>query len=160
MYSEHSSRQSNTYYVFRPPALQLRGSLIASAIDFCDPHADCETSIAVQDLSRASERSGLLNSSQGTPRRLVKVGSLRFRPNGSLAWIACSENQPQVFAASRQPNCVRPGRGRTWVMRKIVGSGKAEVLDTGRHIDPSSLRLSGQRLTWREAGRRKTRPLP
>ena len=29
-----------------------------------------------------------------------------------------------------------------------------------RRIDPSSLRLSGQRLTWREAGRRKTRQLP
>jgi hypothetical protein len=150
----------DTYYAFRPPALQLRGTLIASAIDFCDPNADCETSIAVEDLSRASESTGLLNSSHGTPRRLVKVGSLRFRPNGSVAWIACSENDRQVFSASRQPNCVRPGRDRIWVMRKIVGSAKAEVLDTGRRIDPSSLRLSGQRLTWREAGRPKTRQLP
>ena len=150
----------DTYYVFRAPALQLRGTLIGSAIDFCDPQADCETSIAVQDLSRASEGSGLLNGSTGAPRRLVKVGSLRFRPNGSVAWIACSENDPQVFSASRQPNCVRAGRDRIWVMRKIVGASKAEVLDTGRHIDPSSLRLSGQQLTWREAGRRRTRQLP
>ena len=149
-----------TYYTFRPPALQLRGTVIGMATDYCDEEPSCETLVTVLDLSRASEPSGVLNSSSGTPRRLVKVGSLRFRPNGSIAWIACSENDPQVFSASRQPNCVRPGRDRIWVMRKSVGSAKAEVLDTGRGIDPSSLRLAGQRLTWIKAGRPKTRQLP
>ncbi len=150
----------DTFYVFRPPALQLRGTLVGSAIDFCPPEEDCLTSIQVRDLSRPSEPSALLNGSRGTPRRLFKVGSLRFRPNGSLAWIACSENDAQVFSASRQPNCVRPGRGRTWVVRKSVGMSKAEVLDTGRRIDPSSLRLSGSRLTWKKDGRRRVRQLP
>lgn len=77
-----------------------------------------------------------------------------------MAWIACTENDPQVFSASRQPGCVRPGRGRKWVMRKRVGASRAEILDTGSQIDPSSLRLSGSRLVWKEAGRRKSRRLP
>lgn len=150
----------DTYYVFRPPALQLRGTLVASAIDFCPPEEDCLTSIAVSDLSRFGDRSALLNGSHDAPRRLFKVGSLRFRPSGSVAWIACTENDPQVFSASRQPNCVRPGRGRKWVMRKRVGSNKAEVLDTGQQIDPSSLHLAGSRLTWKKDGRRRARQLP
>lgn len=150
----------DTYYVFRPPALQLRGTLIGSAIDFCPPEEDCLTSIQVEDLSRPSDPSALLNGSRGAPRRLFKVGSLRFRPSGSIAWIACTENDTQVFSASRQPNCVRPGRGRKWVMRDGGGSTKAEVLDTGRQIDPSSLRLAGSRLTWRKDGRRRIGRLP
>jgi len=149
-----------TYYVFRPPALQLRGTLVGSAIDFCPPEEDCLTSIQVEDLSRPSDPSALLNGSRGAPRRLFRVGSLLFRPNGSVAWIACTENDTQVFSASRQPNCVRPGRGRKWVMRKRVGSNKADVLDTGRQIDPSSLRLAGSRLTWKKDGHRRARQLP
>lgn len=151
----------DTYYVFRPPALQLRGTLIGSAIDFCDMETGCKTSIAVEDLAR-TDREQLLNSHSGGPRgqRLIKVGSLRFRPSGSVAWIACTENDPQVFSASRQPNCVRPGRGRKWVMRKRIGSSKADVLDSGHQIDPSSLRLAGSRLTWKKDGDRRVRQLP
>lgn len=154
--------QVDTTYTFRPPALQLRGPMIGTATDFCDQETGCETLVTITDFSKTlSERTDVINSSAGKPRRLVKVGSLRFRPNGSMAWIACTENDPEVFSASRQPNCVRPGpRGRKWVMRKRVGASTAEVLDTGDRIDPSSLRLSGSRLVWKEAGRRKSRRLP
>lgn len=153
--------QLDTTYTFRPPAMQLRGSMIGLATDFCDQETGCETYVNVLDLSKTfTEKPTSINGSQGEPRRLVKVGSLRFRPNGSMAWIACTENDPQVFSASRQPNCVRPGRGRKWVMRKRVGSSKAEVLDSGRQIDPSSLRLAGSRLTWKKDGRRRVRQLP
>lgn len=153
--------QLDTTYTFRPPALHLRGALIGKATDFCDQETGCETLVTVLDLSKTfTDDPVAINGSVGEPKRLVKVGSLRFRPNGSIAWIACSENDPQVFSASRQPNCVRPGRGRKWVMRKSVGSSKAEVLDTGRQIDPSSLRLSGSRLTWKKDGRRRVRQLP
>ncbi len=31
------------------------------------------------------------------------------------------------------------------------------MLDTGRQIDPSSLRLAGSRLTWKKDGRRRVR---
>lgn len=153
--------QRDTYYVFRPPALQLRGTMIATAKDFCDSESGCETSIAVQDLARTG-REQLLNSHIGGPRgrRLIKVGSLRFRPSGSVAWIACIEPSPEVFVASRQPNCVRPGRGRKWVMRKRIGSSKADVLDSGHQIDPNSLRLAGSRLTWKKDGDRRVRQLP
>lgn len=151
----------DTTYTFRPPALQLRGTMIGTATDFCDQETGCETFVNVLDLSKTfTDVPVAINGSVGEPQRLVKVGSLRFRPNGSMAWIACTENDPQVFSASRQPNCVRPGKGRKWVMRKRVGSDKAEVLDTGSRIDPSSLRLSGSRLVWKEAGRRKSRQLP
>ncbi len=45
-------------------------------------------------------------------------------------------------------------------MRKSVGASKAEILDTGRQIDPSSLRLSGSRLTWKKDERRRVGGLP
>jgi hypothetical protein len=150
----------DTYYVFRPPALQLRGTAIGSATDYCGDEAGCQTIISVQDLARPSPEQ-FLNEHRGGlgGQRRVKVGSLRFRPSGSLAWIACIEPDPEVFSASRAPNCVRPGRGRKWVMRKLVGADTAEVLDSGRQIDPSSLRLSGTHLTWRH-GRRRASRLP
>jgi hypothetical protein len=44
-------------------------------------------------------------------------------------------------------------------MRKLVGADTAEVLDSGRQIDPSALRLSGTHLTWRH-GRRRASRLP
>jgi hypothetical protein len=77
-----------------------------------------------------------------------------------MAWIACTEPDPEVFSASRAPNCVRPGRGHKWVMRKLAGAATAEVLDTGRDVDPSSLRLSGTQLTWRNDDRRRASRLP
>ncbi len=154
---------------FQPPAISLAGYLLGYAIDYCDQDT-CRTAVVIEDL-RAPKRGTLIFRPAGVNSRPVKVGSLRIDGAGHVAWIICPE---PVYAngaggniyGERKPDCLRPGAkdtvltsigGQTVVMNGMptfVG-GHLSVLDRGRRIDPLSLKLRGEALSWISGHRRR-----
>ena len=145
-------------FTFLSPALSLRGATVGLAFDVCDVDG-CRTTVGVWDLSKPENdlRFGLGGADAGpgaNPDRRgdsdYKVGSLRHRPNGAIAWIECPETGSgyDVITARRGPNCVRAGSFDR-VYKLDPRTRKRKVLDRGHDVDPSSLRLSGQTLSWR-----------
>ena len=126
--------------------------------------------MVIEDL-RAPKRGTLIFRPAGVNSRPVKVGSLRIDGAGHVAWIICPE---PVYAngaggniyGERKPDCLRPGAkdtvltsigGQTVVMNGMptfVG-GHLSVLDRGRRIDPLSLKLRGEALSWISGHRRR-----
>jgi hypothetical protein len=146
-------------FTFLPPALSLRGATLGTAADVCDFSAGgngCTTSVGVWDLTKLDTDPGYIVSGADAgplPNTTYKVGSLRHRSNGDIAWIECPETTIQSeVTADRGPSCVRRGSFDR-VYKLDSRTRKRRVLDRGHDIDPSSLRLSGQTLSWR-AGRR------
>jgi hypothetical protein len=139
-------------YAFLPPALHLNRSVVGFGFDLCD--GDCRTTVTAVDLTTGAD----INAGPASASTRVKIGSLRVRSNGSVAWIACPEHQRRDLTASRRPNCVRAGSLDS-VYRRRVGSRTRELLDRGRAIDPSSLSLTGTTLSWLHNGRKHTAPL-
>jgi hypothetical protein len=135
-------------YPFLPPAIALAGPVIGYADELCDEES-CDTSVSAIDMRHPHDYRGNLNGSYGGPpgQRLVKVGSLRVTRKGSLIWIACPEKRHSRLTGSRRPNCVRAG-ARDAVYRSL-SRGELERLDRGKTIDPSSLRLTRHRASWR-----------
>ena len=74
-------------------------------------------------------------------------------PNGSVAWIGCTAPGGPSFG--RVERCRRGDHARKWVFELRAGHEERRQLDTGRSIDPASLRLSGDRLTWRHGKARR-----
>lgn len=145
-------------FAFKGPALALAGVVAGVAEQSCGQDPPCTTVVLALDVStpdlRAQRLAGHSAAARGS--KLVKVGSLRVKADGSLAWITCPERTALVYTinASRTPNCVRAG-DRDSVIALPRGATGATVLDTGRRIDPSSLRLRGSRLSWTDRGRRR-----
>ncbi len=151
-------------YVFQPPALSLAGFLVGYAVDSCDA-VSCITAVAVDNLRTGNTMLVRPAGVNGIP---VKVGSLRIDVGGHVAWIICPE---PVYAngatgniyGGRAPDCLRPG-AQDKVLKSTGGGhfgngndangmptfvgGNLSVLDRGRQIDPLSLRLRGERLSW------------
>lgn len=146
-------------FAFTPPAIAVHRTLVGSAFNFCDaadPLHGCQTKVVVDDLSKAEPASGhvFIASAGPSDRPVVKVGSLRVAGDGTLAWIACPEpaaNAESELRADRGPTCVR--RGNTDRVYVQGPSTPKRRLGIGRDIDPSSLRLSGNRVAWRAGGR-------
>jgi hypothetical protein len=151
----HSLDDGDSVFTFLPPAMSLRGVTLGTADDVCDVDG-CRTTVGVWDLSKPESDLGYDLGGAGAgpvPGGIYKVGSLRHRRNGAIAWIACPETTTteSSLRARRGPNCVRAGSFDR-VYELDSGTRKRRVLDRGHDIDPSSLRLSGQTLSWR-AGR-------
>ena len=139
-------------FAFLPPAISLTHEIVGFAVESCDEGTEtCTTDVAGIRLTDTDISTQHVQgySADPTSQQVVKVGSLRMKRNGSVAWITCPERsvQPDEVIGARHPNCVRPGdRDRVY---KLEGrAGKATLLDHGRAIDPSSLRRGGSRLSW------------
>ena len=145
-------------FAFLPPAISLDRAVVGFAIQSCDEAtASCTTDIGGIKLTDTDPETQHIQGYPADPKheRVVKVGSLRMKRNGSVGWITCPERglQPDEINAARHPNCVKPGdRDRVY---KLEGrAGKVTLLDHGRAIDPSSLRRSGSQLSWLSHGHR------
>jgi hypothetical protein len=147
-------------YPFLRPAIDLTGAVVGHAEEQCDSDF-CATSVMATDMSRPHPSQGDLNGSYGGPRphRLVKVGSLRVSPNGTLVWIACPEKAHFKVRGSRKPNCVKAGDRDSVYVRPPAGK-PFKLLDRGRTIYPSSLRLKAGQISWRHGNQRRFSPIP
>jgi hypothetical protein len=143
---------------FGPPAIGLAGTILGSSSENCGAdEAPCETDIVVDDLLGAidHDRPQLHRfANAGITRRAVKVGSLRVRQSGGVAWITCPERFRYTFTATQRPNCKRAG-AYDYVVKLDADTKRRRVLDRGRQIDPSSLRIRGNRISWRHGARRR-----
>ena len=90
-----------------------------------------------------------------------RVGSIRVRPDGTVAWIACPlgpDADPDEIIISPKPECVRPRRARNRVVlfRPVRGFRDERVreLSVASRIDPRSLRMSATTVSWTRDGRR------
>jgi len=148
-------------YAFLGPAIHLRGSILGYAQQVCGPDGyveggdggSCFSLINVQNLGQPGGDDSNGGPAGPRPRQLWKVGSLRVKANGSVAWIACPERKKRRAIGLRNPNCVRAG-DYNYVMADEVGSKRQRVLGRGRGIDPASLRLAGSTVSWVKNGRR------
>ena len=147
------------------PAIDLTGYYVAYALeDNSDPNGRADTILQIRDLRTgatplAFEPGGVYAT--GRPNRYdAKVGSVRVRPNGSLAWIACRQrdNIREEWGDPR-PSCVRPG-GTDEVRIISAGEPSATTLEVSRGIDPRSLRLKDGRISWKSHARIRAAPLP
>jgi hypothetical protein len=137
---------------FPPPSLALAGPVVGWAVEDC--FSDCYTAIVVMDLRYVNRTDAPPGSHRyanaGIDRRDVKVGSLRLRRNGGVAWITCPGhpfNDNGILVATQRPNCVHKG-SLDRVVKLDSGSRRRKVLDRSRKIDPGSLRIKGDRISW------------
>jgi hypothetical protein len=152
----NSSIRRSTVFAFRGPSLALNGSYVGFAVDDCDyQKPTCETQVAQVNLAERGGAGPTGFPAQPTGKPYVKVGSLRVGRRGDLIWIVCPDRgvDPGFLFGKQTPNCVRPG-DRDKVIILAAGTKSEVVLDSGRQIDPSSLRLSGTAASWSHSGRR------
>lgn len=147
---------------YSSPAIKLSGTTVGWATDFCGPNS-CDTGVGASDLTK-DDPGGDLGGNPAGPKhhRAVKVGSLAVKRDGALAWIACPRHNADSSTyglGSRRPNCVHAG-DRDWVMLLGATEPHAHVLDSGRGIDPSSLRRHGSMISWLHDGKRRSATLP
>jgi hypothetical protein len=141
-------------HAFAPPAMDIRGEVLGFALnDHEDPFDQAPgTEVHVRDFSTLRSPTDRPEGSFRYADRYGRsvVGSVRVTRNRQVAWIAC--NEQDEFALMRY--CKRPGP-LAWVYRSTnTGSGR-KLLDRGREIDPSSLRIAGTRLSWIHSGKRR-----
>ena len=131
-------------------AVDLTGPLVAFAEETCRGTDGCSTELRVRDLRSFA---GISRLAELGPGEHPQLGSIRLKPNGAVAWIACPGDRGASFGSNRL--CRRPGvLARVYAMHASVE--RERLLAVGRRIDPASLRLSGSLLTWRD-GRRVRR---
>jgi hypothetical protein len=141
--------------VYPPPALAVAGGVVASAADSCDAEG-CFTLVNVQEPFAASPRGKPYQPTVKFGDTESLLGSIVVGPDGAAAWIAC-ERRNEEFVG-RTIGCRRPGRYAE-VIRITRIAGRAHRLAHGNMIDPSSLRLRGHRIRWRDGGRTRTASL-
>lgn len=114
------------------PAFDLGGYYVAYAVEGTgDPDGRDDTIIQMRDL-RSGDTPPVFSPDRGaawaTGRPNIydaKVGSLRVKPSGSVAWIACrtGDNIPEEWGDPR-PSCI--GRGAVDEVRMMpAGASKA-----------------------------------
>jgi hypothetical protein len=126
------------------PPVELAGPLVAYATDYCDPD-QCWTQILTADTRDLAD-----GVDRGWTSGLAEVPAIRLRANGALAWVSCASRD---LTAGRINSCKRGTRKVKRVYVLASRAWKPRLADASRRIDPLSLALHGQRLTWR-AGRK------
>lgn len=101
--------------------------------------------VVVEDLADGRRLRALPASTKVMPESFQSVGSIVVKPDGAVAWISQVSSVIAHGAAVRQ----------VW---RADGRGNA-LLDSGRSIAADSLRLSGSRLSWRDASRTRSSTL-
>jgi hypothetical protein len=138
--------------VFLPPVLRIRGDRVVYAQATAELDRE-SVDIVVLDLTDRRVRSVYAGG-------YTKIVSLRLAADGSVAWIDCpSSHFPPQLRNGRGTECYKAGRLASVAKATPVDtpSGfRLSVLDKGHAITPSSLRLSGRVLSWKNAGRRRS----
>lgn len=155
-----------TGFWFGPPAdaVAAAGTLVAVPVaevgDGASPEEFLE--IGLTDFRHPRRRRSLSFFGQSNG----KVGSIVVTRGARVAWIECERdpNADGSLDADPRPECVGPGRTtmtiRTGVPSAALAPSRATTIASGREIDPLSLRLRGNSITWREAGATRRAELP
>jgi hypothetical protein len=159
-------------FAFRPPGMRLEGSRLAYGNQFdTDPNeGENQVWIDLIDLRRtnATGEAHLITARPawyGEQDHVVKVGSIRFGRDGSLAWITCPASDAGFNAVGAdntdlRPNCVRPGDRDSVLVAGPRRKDRTRRVAHGRNIHPGSLRREGRRVTWLQGGSRRSARLP
>jgi hypothetical protein len=128
---------------FPPATIAFKGPLIAYGYNFFD-RADQGSIMAVTDLR--DPEFGMNGAARMDRSDYAILVTARLSEDGAVAWISCPD--PSETRA-RTEACRRPGGDSKHVW--MLGPGKefARLLDRGRKIRPSTFRLRGSLLTWR-----------
>jgi hypothetical protein len=141
---------------YAPPALAVAGEFIVAGWDQCGPD-NCETSVDVYRPLAGNAEGPLHQVYAPRFRRNARgrsiIGSVVALPNAGAAWIACQRFGEDFDSTTR--HCTQPGR-QAEVIAVSGFRGRRRLLDRGNHIDPSSLRLHGRTVSWRNNGARRT----
>lgn len=116
----------------------LTGEIVAYGLERCGVDTGFST-IVVRDLAtgrRLADRPAAILPVG--PESYVSVASLVLQSDGAVGWIAGDSS-------------LVSHRGTTFEVHRFEG-GKSSLLDSGRAIQPTSLRLAGSRMTWRDGG--------
>jgi hypothetical protein len=146
---------------FKPPAISLSRFVVAIGIKGIDPSAETSTSVYVYDFTSAPRR-----HSDGSDKRVrnvfvgldTDVGSVVVNGSYDVAYINCIGREADDYVAP-SPQCRKPGRSKNHVVVAPMGDDKGTIVDTGRQVDPASLRLQGDRVSWVKNGKRRSAPL-
>lgn len=145
--------------ILMPPAMTIAGK--AYAVAHLSPDRG---TTALLEVNSPANDSGLTWFGQlwagpiGTDERgsvisspRVTVGRIVMQPDGTIAWTACRTS------VRRPIPCSRPG-ALTYVYSLVVHRQQRvrRLLERSRHVDPSSLSLSGNRITWSSGKRRRS----
>lgn len=135
---------------YKPPIMALSGEMTA-IVDDSD-----EAGIHIRTLAL---RPGAEATPIGRPEE--RIGSIRVRPDGTVAWIACPlgpDADPDKIIISPKPECVRPRRARNRVLLFRPAQGfrdeRIRQLSAASRIDPASLRMNATTVSWTRNGRR------
>ena len=147
------SATADDQYWFPRPALDLRGSLVAFAYGTFDQGTLIRTEDPGDYLGR---RHRVLRVGSGA-KAFFRVGSVVASTRASVAWIQCPvlRNAGENAVRSPYPNCVRPGGSVNSVYAAAAG-GQPRLIARSRGIDPRSLRLLDDRISWRQNGRKRS----
>jgi hypothetical protein len=156
VYGRRGSRKLADSF-FPRPAVDIAGTLVGFA--FFSPEPDLERVVLeVADLTKP-ESAGRFVLDLGED----KVGSLRLKSDGAVAWIQCPVLDNHSVTGSPRPNCLGAGRSVNTVYKLDAGSDRSEgdvmALDHGKQVDPGSLQLHGSTLTWVKKGERRSATL-
>jgi len=135
---------------YKPPIMALSGEMTATV------HDSDEAGIQIRTLAL---RPGAEATPIGRPEE--RIGSIRVRPDGTVAWIACPlgpDADPDKLIISPKPECVRPRRARNRVLLFRPAQGfrdeRIRQLSAASSIDPASLRMNATTVSWTRDGRR------
>lgn len=131
---------------YRPPVMALSGNTVAVVTDGPEDLLEITAVQVAQDGFRYVI---------GRPRE--RVGGLRVRPDGRMAWISCplSPEQGLVTVVSPRPNCVRAGGSRNRVYVFSPRPRRVRRIGSGCQLNPRSLRMSRRVVTWTQRGQRR-----
>ncbi|MDQ6776084.1 MAG: hypothetical protein M3071_07670 [Actinomycetota bacterium] len=125
--------------------VRLVGAIVAYGLEHCGVDTGSST-LVVRNLASARRPENL---TAGTlrlgPETFVLVQSLVLRGDGAVGWIAVDESLVRT-------------RRSTYEVHRFTGA-KSSLLDSGTGIDPSSLRLVGSRMTWRDGTKARSASL-
>jgi hypothetical protein len=137
-------------FAYKPPIMALSGEMTAIVSDTDEQGIQIQT----HALRPGAERTPI-----ALPQE--RVGSIRVRPDGTVAWIACPlgpHADPDKIIISPKPECVRPRRARNRVVlfrpRRGFRDERVRELSVASRIDPRSLRMSATTVSWTRNGHR------
>jgi hypothetical protein len=141
--------------IFPRRTIALAGPLVAYGADYTEDR-NFYTDLKVTDLR--DEGSGINRTVSLETTRRGELAATRLRADGAVAWISCPRKRSAYGRLSRA--CARSGGRLKHVWALDAHADERRLLDSGRRIEPRSLRLRGTRLTWRRAGALRESEMP
>lgn len=153
--------------VFTGSAIAVRGTRVAYGYtNYEDPDDIGVTEIRIVDLADPKPEDAMRRLDAG-PDTFVKVVAVRLARDGAVAWTSCfSSTIPPEKDNGPGKRCHRRGM-QAWLYAASArssdtanGTAEPKLLQHGRSLTPSSLRLSGRTVVWNNANKRRTAQLP